>query len=110
MSEHRAEIIPFPIRPAPQTRAPESSNGTDAQVRLSAALARLDSAMREQQAAMETWRASLTALKQSAHSLEAGLYRYHEVLGTLGERVDGLGATAKQLESWADSAAGVTLS
>lgn len=104
MSEQQAEIIPFPAR---RGRVRPMAGG--GQERLAAALARLDLAMREQRAAMEAWRESLTALKQSAHSLETGLGRYHGALGALGEHVDGLGATAKRLESWADSAAGVTL-
>ncbi len=110
MSERRAEIIPFPARPGrPVPHVPQPM-AADGQERLALALTKLDVAMREQRVAMGAWRASLAALKQSASSLEAGLGRYHEVLGTLGERVDGLGATERQLESWADGAEASALS
>jgi hypothetical protein len=92
MSERLAEIIPFPARPGP---------ATDGHARLQMALARLDLAMAEQRQALANWRASLDALKASAGSLEAGLRRYQGELGTLGEKVAGLGALARQTEGWA---------
>ena len=105
MSDRQAVIIPFPIRSGRSGQAT-----VDGGARLEMALAKLDLALAEQQLAMENWRAALGALKLSASSLEAGLGRYHDVLGALGKQVDGLGATARQLEDWADSVEAGTLS
>ena len=105
MSERQAKIIPFSVRPdCPQPLV------LDGQKRLEMALAKLDVALAGQEVAMENWRAALGALKLSVSSLEAGLGRYHDALDVLGKRVEGVGATARQLESWADSAEAGALS
>ncbi len=102
-----AEIISFPGRGAapasstPQTRT--RSDATQAEARLTRALADLDNALTAQRAAVAAWKSSLVDLSSSTGRLGSSLRDYHDSLGHLSARVDTLRAESVKLESWADN-------
>ena len=90
-----AEIIPFPLRKAPEA---------DGNARLRRALVGLDEALASQRAALAEWRGALKELGGVVSGLGQGLRRYHSSLDTVSARVGQLHTQAVQLERTADAA------
>ena len=100
-----AEIIPFPARPiTPAVANPAVNAPTQAEARLTLALAGLNNAVTTQRAAMAAWKAALGDLRTVTGRLGASLRTYNDSLGHLDARVKTLRSEAARLEAWAADA------
>lgn len=62
--------------------------------------------MVEQRTALAAWRGALGELKATTSGLDASLQRYTTNLRSLGGSVSALHVKARELEKWAEGAAG----
>lgn len=94
-----AEILQFRTRqPAP----PAPPSPTEAEARLTRALAGLNEALDAQRVAVAAWKSSLSDLSTATGQLGTSLRTYNDSLDLLDARVTTLRSHAVKLEAWAD--------